>query len=179
MPRSHLPRVPPALTLAAVPLPLAPLGAMLSLLVRRMAREHPEILRRMGPHAGRAVLIDPADLPFALLLRPAARVISAHRRNRLPPHDARLAGTLAAFLAMLHGTEDGDALFFSRDLTIEGDTEAVLALRNALDDAEIDLTEEIATLGGPLAAPLRRALAQAERISGLALHRAEPSGDWT
>lgn len=179
MPRSHFPRVPPALRLAAGPLPPAPLGAMLGLLVRHLAREHPGILRRMGPHAGRSFLIDPTDLPFLLLLRPATGALSAHRRTRPPAHDSRLAGPLAAFLAMLHGTEDGDALFFSRDLTIEGDTEAVLALRNALDDAEIDLTEELATVSGPLAAPLRRTLALAERITGLALHRAEPTGDYT
>jgi predicted lipid carrier protein YhbT len=41
-------------------------------------------------------------------------------------------------LGMIDGTYDGDALFFSRDLTIEGDTEAVLALRNALENAEFD-----------------------------------------
>jgi predicted lipid carrier protein YhbT len=74
---------------------------------------------------------------------------------------------------MMHGAEDGDALFFSRDLTVEGDTAAVLALRNAMDDAELDLTEELAALAGPLASPLRRMLAGAERATGLHLHRAE------
>jgi predicted lipid carrier protein YhbT len=53
-------------------------------------------------------------------------------------------------VGMLDGSYDGDALFFSRDLVIEGDTSAVLALRNALDDAEIDP----ATLAG-VPAPLR------------------------
>lgn len=54
---------------------------------------------------------------------------------------------------MVHGALDGDALFFSRDILIEGDTEAVLALRNAVDDAEIDLAGEIAAVtrtGGAL-----------------------------
>jgi len=39
---------------------------------------------------------------------------------------------------MIDGTYDGDALFFSRDLVIEGDTEAVLALRNAIENAELN-----------------------------------------
>lgn len=95
------------------------------------------------------------------------------------PHDARIAGPLSAFLAMMHGVEDGDALFFSRDLTVEGDTAAVLALRNAMDDAELDLTEELAGLSGPFGTPLRRVLAQAERSTGLALHRIDAAGEWS
>jgi predicted lipid carrier protein YhbT len=62
-------------------------------------------------------------------------------------------------LAMVHGTLDGDALFFSRDITIEGDTNAVLAMRNAIDAAEIDLPSEIAALFGPLG-PVARATAR-------------------
>ncbi len=77
---------------------------------------------------------------------------------------------------MLHGRYDGDALFFSRDLMIEGDTEVVLALRNALDDAELDLGAELAAMAGPLKGAVRRALALAERATGLSLHRADLGG---
>lgn len=178
MPTERLPRLPRALALAALPLPLAPLSAALGLVVRRMVRAHPAMLRRLGPHAGLRFLIDATDLPFVFLLHPAAPALTAHRRARAPAHDARLAGPLSAFLAMMHGAEDGDALFFSRDLTVEGDTAAVLALRNAMDDAELDLTEVLAATGGPLAAPLRQALAGAERVTGLTLHRIETKGQW-
>lgn len=85
-----------------------------------------------------------------------------------------IRGRLAAFLAMLHGADDGDALFFSGDLAIAGDTSAVLALRNALDDAELDLTGELAALfSPPLDGWLRRALALAARRSGYVLSRQE------
>ena len=47
----------------------------------------------------------------------------------------------------------------------------MLALRNAIDDAELDLAGELAALSGPLAGPLRQALLRAERASGLTLHR--------
>jgi predicted lipid carrier protein YhbT len=173
-----LPRLPGALRLAALPLPLPPLNLFLGAVTRRMARAHPVMLRRLGDHAARRFLIDPLDLPWVLLLHPAGAAMTAHRRARPPAHDARIAGPLSAFLAMMHGAEDGDALFFSRDLTVEGDTAAVLALRNAMDDAELDLTEELAALSGPAAAPLRRMLARAERATGLALHRAEIAGEW-
>ena len=45
---------------------------------------------------------------------------------------------------------DGDALFFSRSLIIEGDTEAVVCLRNALDDMDSNVIDEAAkALGQP------------------------------
>ena len=50
----------------------------------------------------------------------------------------RIAGPLLGLIGLIDGTYDGDALFFSRDLVVEGDVEAVLALRNAIDDAGID-----------------------------------------
>ena len=65
---------------------------------------------------------------------------------------------------------------FPRDLAIEGDTEAVVALRNAIDDSELDLAAEAAELLGPLKPfldpPMRRLLPFAERLSGVALTRA-------
>ena len=166
-----LPRLPRALGLAARPLPLMPLNLMLSRLTRRLVAAHPSMLRRLHNRAACRFLIDPLDLPWVLLLRPDVAGMTAHPRARPPAHDARIAGTLSAFLAMMHGAEDGDALFFSRDLTVEGDTAGVLALRNAIDDAELDLTDELAALVGPLARPLRGMLTQAERATGLHLHR--------
>ncbi len=178
MPAS-LPLLPRAFHLAATPLPLPPLNLFLGAVTRRMARTHPKMLHRLGDFAVRRFLIDPTDLPWVLLLQPGALTMTAHRRAQPPTHDARIAGPLSAFLAMMHGVEDGDALFFSRDLTVEGDTAAVLALRNAMDDAELDLTEELAGLSGPFGIPLRRVLAQAERSTGLALHRIDAAGEWS
>ncbi|MDO5603881.1 MAG: SCP2 sterol-binding domain-containing protein [Paracoccus sp. (in: a-proteobacteria)] len=169
-----LPRCPRPVALVLRPLPLRPLGLALSHFSRKMSAAHPGILRRLGDYARRSVLIDPTDLPFTLRLEPAGGPrITAHRRGRAPAADARIAGPVAAMIGMLHGRYDGDALFFSRDLMIEGDTEVVLALRNALDDAELDLSEELAQISGPLAAPLRRLVAVIERLSGLSLHRTE------
>lgn len=177
-PAAKLPRLPLPLALAARPLPLMPVSLMLSALTRRLVRTHPEMLRRLGDYGSRRFLIDPSDLPFVLLLDPTRPSIAAHRRHRAPVADARISGQLSAFLAMLHGAEDGDALFFSRDLAIEGDTAAVLALRNAMDDAELDLTEELAALAGPLSSLLRRAARRTEGMTGLALHRMDAVEAW-
>lgn len=157
--------------LRELPLPLAPASLALSQLMRRIAARHPSILRRLGPHAEVPVLIDVTDAPVLLLIEPARRRLTAHRRSRAPAARATIRGRLAAFLAMLHAAEDGDALFFSGELEISGDTAAVLALRNALDDAELDLTEELALLGGPAAGLVRRFSAMVARASGLVLSR--------
>ena len=51
-------------------------------------------------------------------------------------------------MGLIDGSYDGDALFFSRDLVVEGDIEAVIALRNAIDDAGVDLVADTAALLG-------------------------------
>lgn len=157
------------------PMPLAAGSAVLSRLSRSIAARHPSLLRRMGDAAERRFLIHLADLPLLILMEPAAQRLSLHLAASPPRHDAAIRGRLAAFLTMLHGQADGDALFFSGDLSISGDTGAVLALRNALDDAELDLTEELAACAGPVAAALRRFARLVERGSGLRLHRDTPT----
>ena len=75
-------------------------------------------------------------------------------------------------MGLVDGSYDGDALFFSRDLVVEGDVEAVLALRNAIDDAGIDLVADTAALFGPLAPIGERllggALLQLKAVAGAA-----------
>ena len=162
--------------LALPPLAAPALGLLLTRLLRGIAARKPAILSRLGPYQGARFLIDVQDGPVILLMEPAARRITAFTRNRPEPvHDTAIRGRLSAFLAMLHGVEDGDALFFSGELAIAGDTSAVLALRNALDDAELDLTEELAAQSRPpFDAWLRNASALAARRSGYALSRQEP-----
>lgn len=169
-------RPPGALLLRLPPPPLAPklLEHALTALLRRIALRKPAIIARLGQYAQARFLIDIRDAPVFLVMAPAARRISVSRRSARPAHDAAIRGDLASFLAMLHGSEDGDALFFSGALEVTGDTSAVLALRNALDDAELDLTEEMATIAGqPLAPWLRRASARVARYGGLVLSRQE------
>jgi predicted lipid carrier protein YhbT len=161
--------------------PLAPLSILFSRLMRQVLTRHPSILRRMGATAGSRFLIDVTDMPFPILLEPSLRRLTVVNRRRLPPHDTEIRGKLRAFLAMLHAEEDGDALFFSGELEISGDTSSVVALRNALDDAEIDLTEEIAAMAGPAGPTLRRMSALLERRTGLSLsrRRAEDPEEYT
>jgi predicted lipid carrier protein YhbT len=57
---------------------------------------------------------------------------------------------------MVEGRLDGDALFFSRDLSIEGDVEAVVALRNAIDGEGLNILQDAVAPLGPLASPAEK-----------------------
>jgi predicted lipid carrier protein YhbT len=174
-----LPHLPRPLALAAKAMPLAPLSLLLTRLARQLMRRNPGLQRRLGENARCRFLLDLTDLPFLLLLEPGGATprVSAISRLRPPAHDTRIAGLTSAFLGMLHGSLDGDALFFSRDLVIEGDTAAGLALRNAIDDAELDLAAELSVMLKPLDPLLACTLPSVERLSGLALHRMDrPAG---
>ncbi len=148
------------LQLARVGLPHIPLSALrpvFSHLITSLMKRHPNLFDRLGSYSTKRFLIDPVDLPFTLLLCPDAGQLklTPHSNDAPPEHDAAILGPIEKFIDLVNGVEDGDALFFSRDLRIEGDTEAVLALRNAIDDMEIDLVEEIDDMLGPLAEPAR------------------------
>lgn len=173
-----LPRFPrlPAFALKGVP--LTPLSLALSAFARRMAARNPSMLKRMGEHAEARFVLDPTDLPVAMVLELTGGRPRLQLSRGALEGDARIAGPLAALLGMVHGAYDGDALFFSRDLVIEGDTAAVLALRNAVDDAELDLAAEAAALSGPLGARVRRLIEYAERKCGVALSRQEDMYEW-
>lgn len=160
---------PAVVTLGLWPLPLWPLEAVLARLLAAVVDRHPRIFDRLGDFAGKRFGIDPTDMPFAIELRPRAEAPRISVVRQLAPNglDARIAGPLAALVGLVGGTLDGDALFFSRDLVIEGDVAAVVALRNAIDDAGIDLVAVAASLFGPLRAP-------AELIARAAVGRLSP-----
>ncbi|WP_104666360.1 ubiquinone anaerobic biosynthesis accessory factor UbiT [Ensifer adhaerens] len=153
------------------PLSFVPIIAIETVVRRVFARvieTHPGLFDRLADHAAKRYAFLPSDLPIGFLVEPAVPRISVHRKASAPASDALMEGELVLLLALLEGRIDGDAVFFSRDLTVSGDMEAMLALRNALDDCEIDLPRDLADMSGPLAPLVRRA---AEQIRERALAR--------
>ena len=147
------------------PLPLFLLQPVLARIVRRIAAANPHIFARLGPHRTADFLIDPTNLPFALLLRPDPDNLSfrAVPRHAIAPHDARISGKFLDLLQLVDGDLDGDALFFSRDLEISGNTEAVVCLRNALDDVDGSIAQMVADMFGPPGRALLSAMRRAAR----------------
>lgn len=116
-----------------------PLGPFLTLSLRSLARRRPQIFERLGDHRRARYLIDPTDLPFAFCVVPdgLAAVVRVVFRSVETPSDVAIRGPLLVLLGVLEGTLDGDALFFHRAISVTGKTEAVVALRNAIEDAEL------------------------------------------
>ena len=141
------------LLLASVPLAL--IQPILDRIAINVARSRPELFARLGFQSGKRFLIDPTDLPFVLVLIPDPQkpCLKAHRRAEKPAHDAAIAGTFFSLLDMIDGELDGDALFFTRDLQVSGDTEAVVTLRNAIDDIEGGVLGSVLASFGPLSRP--------------------------
>lgn len=159
-------------------LPLKPVGLALAVSTRRIVADHPGLIRRLGEYDKSRFVIDPTDLPLVICLDPNGGEVRVNVVRGPGEGDARIAGPLAALIGMVNGAFDGDALFFSRDLVIEGDTGAALALRNAIDDAEIDLSDEIARVGGPFAPAFKRMFSWLEGQTGVYLTRPEGFAEW-
>lgn len=147
------------LGLALRPVRPALLQPVMDALLKVVRRRHPDILERMADYADAVVCIDPVDLPFVILLEPHPDEPRLSVRRSVDPAEitATIRGPLEILIALAEGKVDGDALFFSRQLAIEGDTEVVVALRNAIDGAGIDLVEDLTSTLGPFASPARRA----------------------
>lgn len=148
----------------AAPLLLSLVPAALPELVGRLAfvrvlRRHPRLLSRLGEHADRTYAFAPTDIPFWFAVVPRLQAVTARRRGGRQHWDVQVTGPLVVLFALAEGRIDGDAEFFGRQITIEGDMEAALALRNALENEDIDLTRDLAPDGivrGPVEAGLAR-----------------------
>jgi predicted lipid carrier protein YhbT len=155
-----------ALTLAQ-PLGGVLVQPVLDLMMATLRRRHPSGFERLAELGEAALLIEPTDLPAAFRLqvgtKPGLRVSAPGQE----PARAKIRGSFAVLLDLFEGRIDGDALFFSRELSIEGDTELVVGLRNALDGEEFDLAADFGALLGPLSVlPVRRPL---QRLAGTLL----------
>jgi len=149
---------------AAQPLPRPIINLLLARLATQIARKRPTIFSRIDGHHNKVFKIDPRNLPFVLILKPIpdAPELVAYRRHNAPKAHATISGSFLRLLGLIDGRYDGDALFFTRDLSVEGDTEAVVSLRNALDDIDGSIADDVAECFGVIG---RTSLELARRMS--------------
>jgi predicted lipid carrier protein YhbT len=124
-----------------------------------MSRRHHDLFARLAPLAGATFLIEPTDIPLRFTLRfssgaPTLALLSCD--EPAPLASVTVRAPFAVLIELLEGRRDADALFFARDLAIEGDTEAALFLRNAIEAADIDVAADLIAGFGPFA-PVARA----------------------
>lgn len=144
-----------------------PLGPLLTLSLRSLARRRPQLFERLGEHRHASFRIEPTDLAFAFIVNPDGdrAVVRVMRLDEIVPTDVTIRGPILTLLGLLDGTLDGDALFFHRVISVQGRTEAVVALRNAIENAELQ-PSDLLGLRGALAR-----LADAGVVGGLAAAR--------
>ncbi len=132
-------------------MPLFVVQAALDRIVTNIHRDRPRLFARMGTSDKKTILIDVIDTPFVFLLKPDRQTpdMRAFRRSDAPASDCRITGTFGGLFRLLDTQLDSDAMFFSRDVKITGDLEAAVALRNAMDDVDGSIANDVAALFGP------------------------------
>lgn len=140
------------------PLPPALVEAIANRLLKRLVEAHPGLFERLDDYRLRRFAFLPSDLPFGFVVDPAKQTLRVFSKSTPFTADAAVEGPLFLLLALMEGRLDADAFFFSRELTVTGDMEAMLAMRNALDDTGIDLTRDLAGFAGPLSGAANRAM---------------------
>ncbi len=134
---------------------------VLSRLANHLLRDQ-EISHRLAPIEGRCVCLAISDTGNRWRFRV--------RAGRLFPQpageasDVSIRGALADFLLLATRGEDPDTLFFARRLSLEGDTETGLFIKNQLDALEFDWETHVKAVAGPRAATM---LLDALRRTGL------------
>ncbi len=116
------------------------------------------LTRRLPALDGKVVRIEICDTPNRIDFAIQGERLQA-AQGRTP--DVTIRGPLADFWKLATRAEDPDTLFFQRRLSIEGDTETGLHVKNLLDALDYDLEAHVrAVLGerlsGPAVALLKR-----------------------
>ena len=146
--------------LALRPVPEAVQNRFLAWSMKRVMTEHPGLLDRLPPAATGTIIIAITDLQISLALELSPG--SAELKIALPEDNdmaiAGISGSLQDLIDLMEGRVDGDALFFSRKLAFSGDTEIVVALRNALDGADLNIARMVPV--PPFLSALRPRLAE-------------------
>jgi predicted lipid carrier protein YhbT len=142
-------------------LPVQPLLLALRLIPDRLhqeilARAFTHLLRgqsiadRLGELRDKRIGIHITDAGSLLVFRIDGARLRAADRSAAGPCDVTIRGALADFWLLATRAEDPDTLFFNRRLSLEGDTETGLYVKNLLDALEFDWPAHVnAVLGEP------------------------------
>ncbi len=118
--------------------------------IKVMQDKHHRVFDRLSEHDF-DFIIDAIDVPFQFYLKPSqvSPVLRAIKREDKSEASAVIRGSLVNLLRLFEGRVDGDAMFFSKELIIEGSTAASVALRNAIDGENMDIIEDLSYMFSP------------------------------
>lgn len=122
----------------------APVEMLLTASLRSIARRKPDAFDRLGPVRRAIIRIQPADLPIDFEMQPDGETGSiriVRPGSKRGAASATISGPLLTLLALFDGRGDADGAFFQRQIDVDGDTAAVLALHNALEASELTMAD--------------------------------------
>jgi predicted lipid carrier protein YhbT len=116
----------------------------IAIILNNINRSHPNLMRRLSALNGKTLLFIPTDTAYNFLAhmqndRFCLQYIS---RNKITETSVRVTGRIIDLFKIVQGQCDADALFFSREIEIEGDVEAIVILRNAIESENINIFTE-------------------------------------
>ena len=144
----HSQRIP---ILLRLPLRLTPSRLHATLIARAVNKvlDHEPCAGRLAALNGKTIQLKITDLGIAIFLHIREGRVSAATGSE---KDVAIRGSTADFLQLAARREDPDTLFFQRRLSLEGDTDTGLHLKNFLDNLELDWESQLTQwIGGPLA----------------------------
>jgi len=148
------------------PVPLYLVDKILEHITSNLQKNHPSILERLEVIENKKFLISPTDLPFSIIITfQKDEIISVATKENDIESDVRIFGSISSLVKMLDGEVDGDALFFSRELIVEGDTEALLTLRNSMDADDINILYEMLDSFGILGPIIENFIKPTQKVS--------------
>lgn len=122
------------------------------------------IVERLPELEGKVIALHVTDLGLDLHFEVGAGRL--HAATGRTPHVA-IRGGLEDLWRLAAGREDPDTLFFARRLSVEGETETGLLLKNLLDGLEFDPNAHVhAVLPPPLAGMAEQVLSAVRRPPG-------------
>ena len=124
--------------------PERPLTSVLALALTHLLRGQ-RLAERLPELAGKRVSLQVTDLGRELRFRITHGGLAT---GWDAPWDVRIRGRFDEFWLLATRGEDPDTLFFQRRLTIEGETETGLALKNLLDGLEYDWRAHVQAVTG-------------------------------
>lgn len=137
-------------------------------LARLTARIAPRLGDRLAGVEGRVAVV-PAGHPVAVVAIIGEGALTLALDDASAPADAVVRAPLEVLASLMDPDGlDGDATFFSRALTIEGDTGLVMALRYALEDADVGPADLDAVLPSSARPLMTRGGALARRLHAAA-----------
>ncbi len=130
--------------------PLKVIQPFLEKSIKIIQDKHPSIFNRLSEEEIDFV-IDAIDLPFMFYLKisKSSPILKAIKKTEKPYPSATIKGTLINLLRLFEGKVDGDAMFFSKELTIEGSTATTVALRNAIDGEDMSILNDLSEIFYP------------------------------